>query len=245
MTIAIFSDVHANLPALEAFFEDVKQYGPDAIYCLGDLIGYNIWPNEVIAELRKRKIATIAGNHDIKVKGSKPGAEKSAKSYAYDIINELSKEYLDALPAHLRVTFQLNGDQLTLLLVHGSPRSINEYLYEETDLDTMTSIFTEENADIICFGHTHKPYHRVIPINHAKGKRFAHAINTGSVGKPKDGDSRGSYVLIRINENSSGTDINGVDVEIKRFVYDVAVAAAAIENSPLANELADMLRKAY
>src|SRR5476651_794828 len=64
MKIALFSDIHANLPALEAFFVDVEKQKPDAIYCLGDLVGYNIWPNEVINEIRKRKIPTIAGNYD-------------------------------------------------------------------------------------------------------------------------------------------------------------------------------------
>src|SRR6202451_392880 len=64
MNIALFSDIHANLPALEAFFADVEARKPDAIYCLGDLVGYNIWPNEVINEIRQRKIPTIAGNYD-------------------------------------------------------------------------------------------------------------------------------------------------------------------------------------
>ena len=64
MTIALFSDIHANLPALEASFIDVEKYKPDAMYCLGDLVGYNIWANEVIDEIRERKIPTIAGNYD-------------------------------------------------------------------------------------------------------------------------------------------------------------------------------------
>src|SRR5690554_4116522 len=64
MKIALFSDIHANLPALEAFFQDVEKRNVDSIYCLGDLVGYNIWPNEVVNEIRKRKIPTIAGNYD-------------------------------------------------------------------------------------------------------------------------------------------------------------------------------------
>ena len=65
MKIALFSDIHANLPALEAFFEDVEAKNVDAMYCLGDLVGYNTWPNEVINEIRKRGIPTIAGNYDL------------------------------------------------------------------------------------------------------------------------------------------------------------------------------------
>ena len=64
MKIVLFSDIHANLPALEAFFRSVEEQKPDAIYCLGDLVGYNIWPNEVINEIRKRGIPTIVGNYD-------------------------------------------------------------------------------------------------------------------------------------------------------------------------------------
>src|ERR1700686_5030564 len=64
MKIALFSDIHANLPALEACLKSIEEQKPDAIYCLGDLVGYNIWPNEVINEIRKRGIATIAGNYD-------------------------------------------------------------------------------------------------------------------------------------------------------------------------------------
>jgi predicted phosphodiesterase len=67
MKIALFSDIHANLPALEAFFASVEQQQPDAIYCLGDLVGYNTWPNEVINEIRRRGIPTIAGNYDFGV----------------------------------------------------------------------------------------------------------------------------------------------------------------------------------
>jgi predicted phosphodiesterase len=69
MRIALFSDVHANLPAFEAFLADLDSRKVDAVYCLGDLIGYNIWPNEVITEIRRRGIAMLAGNHDQKTKG--------------------------------------------------------------------------------------------------------------------------------------------------------------------------------
>src|SRR5579859_5441561 len=67
MRIALFSDIHANMPALDAFFKNIEQQKPDAIYCLGDLVGYNVWPNEVIREIRRRGIPTIAGNYDFGV----------------------------------------------------------------------------------------------------------------------------------------------------------------------------------
>lgn len=63
MKIALLSDIHANLPAFEAVLEDLEKQNPDAVYCLGDLVGYNVWPNQVIGLVRKHGIATIAGNH--------------------------------------------------------------------------------------------------------------------------------------------------------------------------------------
>lgn len=245
MKIAVFSDIHANLPALTAFFQDIEKRQPDAIYCLGDLVGYNIWPNEVIQEIRKRGIPTIAGNHDEKVKNIKADTAAIGKNYAYSLIGSAEKEYLRTLPAHLRITFQLNNDVITLLLVHGSPRSVDEYLFEETKEEDIKAIMDTAGADILCFGHTHKPYIRTLSIGSEDKAKYAYAVNTGAVGKPKDGDSRGAYVLLHINENSSTHDKESVKAEIVRFAYDVAKAAKAVEDSPLPNEFADMLRKAY
>jgi diadenosine tetraphosphatase ApaH/serine/threonine PP2A family protein phosphatase len=97
----------------------------------------------------------------------------------------------------------------------------------------------------MCFGHTHKPYHRILPSEPDKNPHYRHAINIGSVGKPKDGDNRGCYVMLTINEDSSILNKESVQVEFIRFEYDIEKAAKAVEDSPLPNEFADMLRKAY
>jgi predicted phosphodiesterase len=249
MTIALFSDIHANLPALDAFFKDVDHRKPDAIYCLGDLIGYNVWPNEVIHEIRKRGIATLAGNHDLKVKKLSPGAAETIteadKNYAYAIVGEEEKNYLLTLPAHIRLEFQLNEKIINLLLVHGSPRSVNEYLPEDMEEALLLTIMEQANADMLCFGHSHKPYHKIISISQQDTTVYKHAINIGSIGKPKDGDSRACYVLLHINTNSSALHQESVQVEFIRVKYDVESAAKAVEESPLPNELADMLRKGF
>lgn len=254
MRIALFSDIHANLPALEAFFDSIAEQKPDALYCLGDLVGYNIWPNEVIHEIRRRGIPTIKGNYDEGIglmSGDCGCAYKTDKdkdmgnisiSYTDSIVLPDERRYLRTLPAHIRVDFSLNDDKLSLLLVHGSPRKINEYLFEDRDEKSMLRIMEGSEADILCFGHTHKPYHRVFQ---SEGGRYRHAINTGSVGKPKDGDARGCYVLLTINPDSSVTSRESVRVEFIRFGYDVEKAAKAVEDSPLPNEYADMLRKGY
>lgn len=214
MRIALFSDVHANLPAFKAFFASLDEQKPDAVYCLGDLIGYNIWPNEVIAEIRKRGIATLKGNHDEKAKG-----------YAYEMVTADNRAYLDALPAHIRLEYA----DFQMLLVHGSPRKIDEYVLEDMPEDEVIQMMDAVKADILCVAHSHLPYHRNI--------RDKQVINTGSVGKPKDGDPRGGYVILTIGGN--------IKAEFIRFDYDIEKAANSIIDSPLPDELAERLRKAF
>jgi putative phosphoesterase len=256
MRIALFSDIHANLPALEALFKSIDEQQPDAVYCLGDLVGYNVWPNEVVNEIRRRGIATIKGNYDEGIglmNGDCGCAYKTDKdkemgnisiSYTDSIMQPDERRYLRTLPAHIRLEFTLNNDQLNILLVHGSPRKINEYLFEDREERSMLRIMEGAGADVLCFGHTHKPYHRVLQ-SEGEGAHFRHAINIGSVGKPKDGDPRGCYVLLTINPDSSIHDKDTVQVTFVRFEYDVEKAAKAVEESPLPNEFADMLRNGY
>src|SRR5688500_2341306 len=255
MTIALFSDIHANLPALEGFFQDVDSKKPDAIYCLGDLVGYNIWPNEVINEIRKRGIPTIAGNYDQGIGlmveecgcAYKTDTEKDmgkiSISYTNSMVKPEERKYLRTLPAHIRVEFQLNNDKLNLLLVHGSPRKINEYLFEDRDEKSMIRIMQDADADIMCFGHTHKPYHRILNSGTDNEPHCRHAINIGSVGKPKDGNPQGGYVILTINENGSILQKDSIQVEFIRFNYDVEKAAKAVEDSKLPNAYAESLRK--
>ncbi|MEP7081313.1 MAG: metallophosphoesterase family protein [Ginsengibacter sp.] len=257
MKIALFSDIHANLPALEAFFKDVENRKPDVIYCLGDLVGYNIWPNEVVNEIRKRGIPTIAGNYDqgIGLMSDECGCAyktdpekdmgKISISYTNSIVKPDERKYLRTLPSHIKIEFQLNKDKLNLLLVHGSPRKINEYLFEDREEKSLLRIMEQADADIMCFGHTHKPYHRILPTTTDDNPHYCHAINIGSVGKPKDGNPDGCYVLLTINAESSINNSDAVKVEFIRFKYDVEKAAKAVEESALPNEYADMLRKAY
>lgn len=257
MKIALFSDIHSNLPALEAFFKALETSKPDAVYCLGDLVGYNIWPNEVINEIRKRGIPTIAGNYDFGVgrnsddcgcaykSDEEKGMGNQSIAFTNHIIKSEERQYLRTLPAHIQLEFQLNNDQLFLLMVHGSPRKINEYLLETRDEKSMLNLLESSNADVLLFGHTHKPYHRIFEYKKNRQSAHRHAINLGSLGKPKDGDPRGCYVMLSINENSSKHDKNSIKAEFIRVAYDVEKAAKAIEESVLPNAYAEMLRKAY
>lgn len=255
MKIALFSDIHANLPALEAFFKDVESRNTDAIYCLGDLVGYNIWPNEVINEIRKRGIPTIAGNYDFGIGRSsddcgcayKTDEEKAlgkvSIAYTNEAVKPEERAYLRTLPSHIRLEYQLNDDKRNILMVHGSPRKVNEYLFEDRDEKSLLRIMEQADADVMLFGHTHKPYHRILNSGEDGNDHYRHAINIGSVGKPKDSDPRGGYVILTINADSSVQNKDSIQVEFIRFEYDVEKAAKAVEDSALPNEYADMLRK--
>lgn len=257
MKIALFSDIHANLPALEACFQSIAEHKPDAIYCLGDLVGYNTWPNEVIHEIRRRGIPTIAGNYDqgVGLHSDDCGCaykteldkEMGAMSIAYTnaTIGPEERAYLRSLPAHIRIQFPSREGMLSLLLVHGSPRKINEYLFEDREENSLLNILDKADADILCFGHTHKPYHRILTQRKDEQVSYRHAINIGSVGKPKDGNPNGCYAILSIDEHASVRNKESVKVDFIRFAYDLEEAAQAIEDSILPDAFADMLRKGY
>ncbi len=120
--------------------------------------------------------------------------------------------------------------ELHMVLAHGSPRKINEYLYIDRPDAGLERILDGVHADVLVVGHTHKPYHRVLPSKW-------HVINDGSVGKLKDGDPRACYVILEI----AGKDLK---VEFVRLKYDVEKMATAIEASEIPSEYADMLRTA-
>jgi putative phosphoesterase len=236
--LSVFSDIHANLLALLAVLDDQDRRGLENRYCLGDLVGYGTFPNEVVELIKERNIPTIMGNYDQGVGNSsdecgcayKTDWEEALgkRSIAWSNLKtfEENKAFLRSLPA--QISLQL-GD-LRVLLAHGSPRKINEYLYEDRPDASLERILDSVNVDVLVVGHTHKPYHKVLPSGR-------HVINDGSVGKPKDGDVRAAYVILE----AEGKDLK---VEFVRVPYDVEQVATAIEISDMPAEYANMLRTA-
>lgn len=241
--ITIFGDIHGNLPALEAVFADLKVRGldhADQLYCLGDLVGYGTFPNEVIEFIRERNIPTIMGNYDQGVGNSsddcgcaykteveqKRGEQSIAWTNAHT--TDEHKAYLRTLVD--RIPVQLG--HLKVLLVHGSPRKINEYLYEDRPDASFERILDSVDVDVLVCGHTHLPYHKVL----SSGR---HVINAGSVGKPKDDNPDACYIKLL----ADGTDLA---VEFIRVKYNVEQAAQAIEATKMPDvmphEFAQMLR---
>lgn len=235
--ITIFGDIHANLPALEATFADMDARGLTNLYCLGDLVGYGTFPDEVVQMVRERKIPTIMGNYDDGVGKDSDDCGCAYKAEEDRLRGEQSiawtnahtsaenKAYLSSLVAS--IPLELNG--LKILLVHGSPRKINEYLYEDRPDDYFERIMDGVDADVLVCGHTHLPYHKVLPSGR-------HIINAGSVGKPKDNNRDACYVVLSAPDGL-------LEVEFVRVPYDVERIATAIESAEgLPNAFAQMLR---
>lgn len=261
MPLAFFSDVHANLPALQAVFDDLDRRPVDGVYCLGDLVGYNTWANEVVEAVRTRRIPTIAGNYDEGVGLASPDCGCAYKTpedeargeasiaYTNEVITEDNRTFLRDLPRHLRLTYQAPRNRaavpIEILLVHGSPRRVNEYLFEDRSDASLRRMMQRAGADVMLFGHTHKPYHRVLlEETDDENKRYRHAINIGSVGKPKDGDPRAGYILLSVNPEAPPESRERVRPTFIRVEYDVERAATAVETSDLPSAFAQQLRDA-
>lgn len=235
--VVVFGDVHGNLAALEAVWADVDELGlTDERYCLGDLVGYGTFPNEVCEFVRAREVPTIVGNYDEGVgeNGDDCGcayqteAERARGDRSIAWTNEEITAENRSFLRGLRDGIDLELGDLAVALVHGSPRRVNEYLYEDRPDASLERLLDLAEADVLVCGHTHLPYHRTLPSGR-------HVVNAGSVGKPKDGDPRACYVVL-------SAEGEAFDAEFVRVPYDVEATATAIEASGMPSAFAAMLR---
>lgn len=260
--VAIFSDVHGNVAALDAVLADIRAARLRETYCLGDLVGYGPDPEGVIDRVRALDIPTIQGNYDEGV-GNRRGecgcyyATEQARrdgeaSYAFTsrAIDDEHAAWLAALPPALRFEYQ----GVRVLLAHGSPRKVNEYLLPSRSDDQLARLASAAAADVICVGHVHIPYHRA--LRGADGT--VHYVSSGSVGKPKGGDPRACWIELLIGgadevrkatfgdaavTTAGDTDTN-VGVNTHRVAYDVEGVARAMTRVGLPPTLAAALRSA-
>ncbi|MGB4592477.1 MAG: metallophosphoesterase family protein [Coriobacteriia bacterium] len=263
--IALFSDVHANLVALDAVLDDIATAGLTELYCLGDLVGYGPDPAGVVDRIRSLGIPTIKGNYDEGI-GTRRGecgcyyATEQAKtdgaaSYAFTdaALDGTDHEWLAGLPGELR--FEHDGARI--LLAHGSPRKINEYLLLDRQDSQLARLADGAEADVVCVGHIHIPYHRNLT---ADDGRAVHYVSSGSVGKPKDGDPRAGWVELVLG---AGAEVSGacpddlaagpaglpaderphVGILVHRTGYDVESVAAAMVAAGLPITLAEALKR--
>jgi putative phosphoesterase len=236
MRIAIFGDIHGNIDALNAVYDAATALNPDKIYHLGDLGGYAPFVNEVVEFLVKHCIEGVQGNYDDAVaydrehcgcKAEEPMQEEMAhRSFAWTKahVSPASKAYMKNLPADIK--FTAGGKKIWLF--HATPKKNNLYWYEDRPGKFFLEMSEKGDADIMIYGHIHKPYRKNI-----NGKFF---INAGSVGKPKDGDVRACATIVDITK----TDVK---TEFIRVPYDVEKVAAVISASGLPNYFAEKLRR--
>lgn len=246
--IAIISDVHANLPALEKVLDDIhSDFKADQIYCLGDLTDGAPWTNEVINLIRQHDIPTIMGNHDERIAFNydvfplkkhtleEQLARAETIRQTKQTISEVNRKYLSELTPYIK----LNYGGISFLLAHGSPTSNEEYIYENHDIKSIRDMFEANQTDVIICGHTHLSFIKEIDIDELP-RLF---INAGSVGRSKESNGgKAVYLQLTINEDES-TFGDKVKATLRKIDYDVHKTINGIKNSSTPNFYADFLLK--
>ncbi len=220
---------------LQASLAAIDAIGVDQIFCGGDLVGYGPHPNEVCRLIAEREIPTIYGNYDYAIARDHDDCgcayvtahdrELGQQSVAWTLAHtdEASKEFMRELPFDLR--FELGAHRIWL--VHGSPRKVNEYLFEDKPARLYERLAASAECDALIFGHTHKPW-----IHEYGGVLF---VNCGSVGKPKDGDPRCAFAVLELDEHDA------LKVSIERVPYDAESVAREVAAAGLPTEYAEKL----
>jgi predicted phosphodiesterase len=232
--IAVITDIHANLLALQAGLARIDELGITEVYCGGDLVGYGPHPNEVCALIQERGIPTIYGNYDYAIARDLDDCgcayitphdrELGQRSVEWTLAHtdQTSKNFMRELPFDLH--FEVG--EKPVHLVHGSPRKVNEYLFEDKPASLYERLAAAASDSVLVFGNTHKPW-----VHEYGGVLF---VNCGSVGKPKDGDPRGAFAVL---DATSGQ----LTVSIERVAYDAEAVAAEVREAGLPGEFADKL----
>ena len=240
MKFAIISDIHSNLHAFVAVLEEIDRQGVEGIFCLGDLVGYNAFPSEVLDIVLQKKIPSIMGNHDIVCCGLENpiwfnSAAREASLWTRKRLSDEKKMYLRNLPNEMNV-------QDKVYAVHGSPTSRDDYIMDLMDALNNFQHLPDKKISICLFGHSHIPslfsdrgpsHDTGRAGKHMLSPRNRHFINPGSVGQPRDGDPRASFAILDTEEFS---------FEIIRLKYDIDSAMKAVLKSGLPQFLAERLQ---
>jgi putative phosphoesterase len=222
MKIALIGDIHANLPALEAVLDHARANGVEenglipSIWNIGDLVGYGPFPDAVIRLVQAQGVLSIYGNYDRKVlqvqkKGLKTQnpEKRLAFTWADQRLTPACRAYLSSLPEQMR----LDVHGWSILLCHGSPESIKEHLTPETPKKRLRELARMACAQVVICGHSHQPFARKIA-----GTWF---VNTGSVGRPDDGDPRACYAILELEPDCLCVAHYRVEYDVERTVQAV------------------------
>ena len=222
LRLLVVSDIHSNLPALQRVLEDAGRF--DAAVCAGDIVGYGPDPRECVKVAAELGFRCVSGNHDAAVvtgdtSGFNPYAA-AAVAINRRLLDMESRAWLRGLPTELT----LNVEGVKVVVLHGSPYDpLNEYVFP-TEAELRVDEFLDlTGADLLILGHTHVPY--------VHGRSRHMMVNPGSVGQPRDGDPRASYMIIDLR--------NGVAAVVHRRVeYDVEEVASRMRRLGLPEMLA-------
>ena len=219
MRVALMGDLHANLPALEAVLEHAHQEGVEAIWNLGDLVGYGAFPEEVVQHLRKHHALSTLGRYDRQVVRFKKRKEKWQRSkgleeylaleWAYDQLSGKSRKYLRFLSQEIRMKVQ--GKRV--LLTHATPGAEDVCLTADTPEKQLAKLARDAKAELILYGCSHQPFARTV-----EGVWF---INPGSAGLPTDGDPRAAYAILEVSPQESQVFPHRVAYDIERLVVEL------------------------
>lgn len=231
MLVALISDIHSNLAALEAVLRVIDDEAPDRTYCLGDVVGYGAEPEACVRLVRERCHATVLGNHDLAV-ATGEGAEylpldgQIAAEHNREALSAASIEWIQSLPL-------VHVDD-TGTYAHASPQKPAHWLRLDS-FSVVQEQFNHFETDICFVGHTHQPatMSRTLGIFRVRpGHRFL--VNVGSVGQPRDGDARACITWF---------DTEAVTTRLERVPYNVDVAARRILDAGLPTGLAHRLHE--
>ncbi|MGH1520423.1 metallophosphoesterase family protein [Chryseobacterium sp. JK1] len=238
--IAVFSDVHGNLPALEAVLNDIEQRGIHQKFCLGDLVDFAPWGNEVIQKIKNLNIPCLMGNHDERIAFDIPVValskhseeETSARFIAIDhskkYITQENKNFLAELPFHFKLNYKVGEKHWNIQLVHSSLESNDTYLYESENDEVFINMLKESQSDLVAMGHTHLSFQKQF-----ENKTWA--INCGSVGRSKEKNRLASYLVLTLSEEN-------IIPEIIQLSYPLEEVALQIEESGIPDYYASFLR---
>lgn len=236
MRIALFGDIHSNLEALQSVLADARIQGCTHHICLGDLVGYSADPVACIDTVRQLDCPVIKGNHDEQaaMSGALTGFTElaaTAMRWTREQLGEADKAWLRAL--------RLQRVIRDFTVVHATLDTPHKWGYIVTPGDAAAS-FTYQHTPVCFFGHTHEPllFQTGFVVKKSTFDKVQlkpgvqYLINAGSVGQPRDGDWRASYVIYQPDT---------LDVELRRIPYDIELAQRKILEAGLPAELAERL----
>ena len=231
--IALLSDIHGNLPALQSVYEHATQQGAQLFFNAGDTVGYGPFPNECVDFIRDKKFFSVIGDYDQKVlafpqharryQQKKHVLKNLAFQWAYTNLTPTNHRFL----SHLPIDHRMSLAQRSFFLTHGAPNNTRMYIGDATTTQEWRRYQQEAHSDIIISGNTH--------IFHQHMVENTLFVNPGSIGRQDNGDPRASYAILLLDDP--------ISVKQYRVEYDTDQIVKQLESYDLPREFSYMFRE--